>query len=88
MFFAGPLVPPKYNVRDVMTAWTTASATGPPRFCSIITMADVGPIRSKPTSVIAESASGTMIIPIPMPPNVTSVTRVGKYGMARSSVEP
>ena len=66
MFFTGPVVPPRYSVREVMTAWMTASTTGPPRFCSISAIAETGPISSKPTPAIADSVSGTTIMPMPI----------------------
>lgn len=71
-----------------MTAWMTASTTGPPRFCSISAMADTGPISSKPTPAIADTVSGTTIMPMPKPPTVIGSTRLGKYGMPPLSVEP
>ena len=88
MFFTGPVVPPRYSVRDVMTAWMIASTTGPPRFCSISAIAETGPIWSKPTPAMAETVSGTTIMPMPIPPMVIGSTRFGKYGMPRFSVEP
>ena len=50
-------------------------------------VAEVGALLSKPTTAIAESASGIMIIPIPIPPTVISTTK-SRYGMPPSSVEP
>lgn len=44
MFFTGPVVPPKYSVREVITAWMTANTSGPPRLCSISVTAETGPI--------------------------------------------
>ncbi len=75
-------------MREVMTAWMTASTSGPPRFCSISAIAETGPIWSKPTPAIAESVSGTTIVPMPIPPTVIGTTRSGKYGMPACRVEP
>ena len=78
MNFTGPVVPPRYSVRDVITAWMTASTSGPPRLCSISVSADTGPIRSKPTPAIAASVSGTNTMPMPMLPTTMGTTRFGK----------
>lgn len=72
----------------MITAWMIASTTGPPRFCSIRAMAETGPISSKPTPAMAETVSGTTIMPIPKPPIVMGSTRFGKYGIPALSVEP
>src|ERR1700728_361691 len=40
MNFTGPVMPPRYSVREVITAWTTASTSGPPKLCSISVTAD------------------------------------------------
>src|ERR1700757_908581 len=56
MNFTGRVLPPRYSVREVITAWMTASTSGPPRLCSISVIADIGPIWSKPTPAIAARA--------------------------------
>lgn len=78
MVFTGPVVPPRYSVREVITAWMTASTSGPPRLCSISVTADTGPIWSKPTPAMADRVSGTTAMPMPMPPTTMGSTRFGK----------
>ena len=51
----------------MMTAWMTASTTGPPKFWSISAIAETGPIWSNPTPAMAETVSGTTIMPMPKP---------------------
>ena len=60
-----------------------ARTIGPPRPCSITAIAVVGPMRSTPTLAITDSPSGTLIMPIPIPPMTMGSTRFGKYGMPR-----
>ena len=51
-------------------------------------IAEVGPIWSKPTPAIADSATGTTIMPIPIPAMTTGTIRFGKYGIAPLKVDP
>ena len=88
MSLTGPVVPPRYSVRDVCTAWMTTSTNGPPRFCTISVIDETGPISRGPTSATAHSGRITEITPMPKPPTTMGTNRSGKYGMLRFSVEP
>lgn len=88
MFFTGPVVPPRYSVREVCTAMITTSTNGPPKFCTISVIADTGPISRGPTPATAHNGSTTEMIPMPNPPNTIGMNSSGKYGMLRSSVDP